>query len=180
MLGDIGLFDDSVYERGIDSKGGIHWQGLTVLERFYMSYKRNEDTGCWEWSRAKDTMGYGRLLVDGHRVGAHRFSWSYFNKMEIPEGMGVQHICNVKSCVNPDHLEIGTQKRNIQNSVRDGLHPMGKRSTASKFCDDQVRLIRSVVGQGLCSQALCAEVYGVSPMTISSMVRRKTWKHVPD
>lgn len=63
----------------------------------------------------RDAQGYGRIRESGTRSNAlaHRVSYEAFNG-PIPEGMVIDHLCQVTSCVNPDHLEAVTQKTNIQ------------------------------------------------------------------
>lgn len=72
----------------------------TFLLRFYP----DESTGCWEWVGRKTKKGYGRFSYGG-RVGyAHRYSYQKYVG-EIEEGMTIDHVCENKGCVNPEHLE---------------------------------------------------------------------------
>ncbi len=76
--------------------------------------------GCWIWVAATRS-GYGRVWVDGKLVSAHRYSYEMYVG-PIPDGMVVRHKCDTPSCVNPDHLEIGSQAENIGDAVRRGRH----------------------------------------------------------
>ncbi len=67
---------------------------------------------CWLWTGTKNHAGYGRFMVDGRRVGAHRHSY-ILAKGPIPAGLQIDHLCRVRACVNPDHLEAITQEENI-------------------------------------------------------------------
>lgn len=75
------------------------------------------NTGCWLWLGSLDKDGYGRLSWKNHACGAHRYSWMAF-RGPIPEGMQIDHMCRVRSCVNPDHLRVVTPRQNVlENSL---------------------------------------------------------------
>lgn len=79
-------------------------------KRFQAKYEILEN-GCWQWLDALNSSGYGTFSVDCHKVTAHRYSWERVNGL-IPEGLVIDHLCRNRGCVNPDHLEIVTQKEN--------------------------------------------------------------------
>lgn len=60
--------------------------------------------GCWIWTACVEASGYGRMGWNGRATQAHRVSWSMW-RGEIPKGLVIDHLCRVRSCVNPDHLE---------------------------------------------------------------------------
>lgn len=72
----------------------------------------NAETGCWEWSGVLSADGYGRIRVDGKWLLIHRFM--YERKVgPIPEGLQLDHLCRVRNCANPEHLEPVTCKENL-------------------------------------------------------------------
>lgn len=78
-------------------------------------------SGCWIWSN-NGCNGYGKLGYRGRWVRAHRASWfAYFG--EIPQGKYVLHRCDVKACVNPAHLFLGTKLENTRDAFAKGRVP---------------------------------------------------------
>ena len=71
------------------------------------------DSPCWVWTRDCRN-SYGRFVVDGKTVAAHRFSYSLAIG-PIPPGYVIDHRCHTTLCVNPDHLRAVTQKQNAEN-----------------------------------------------------------------
>jgi hypothetical protein len=75
-----------------------------------------DDSGCWRWQLARmPREGYGLGTRRGRRVLAHRISYETFVG-PIPEGMQLDHLCRVRHCVNPEHLEPVTPRENIMRS----------------------------------------------------------------
>lgn len=86
-------------------------KGLSVIDKFIMSFQMTSPSECWIWDGYKDKEGYGRLWTGTTYIGAHRFSYEYFK-----ESLGdkqCNHTCNNPSCVNPAHLYAGNQGDNL-------------------------------------------------------------------
>jgi hypothetical protein len=84
-----------------------------------------DSNNCWLWTAAKDTKGYAVLNVRGKVVRAHRLIMEYVN--QTPGSLQVNHKCNIRHCINPDHLYLGTQSDNIHQAVTEGrVHPPRK------------------------------------------------------
>lgn len=65
---------------------------------------------CWIWTGATlANGGYGQVRVPGGRAYVHRVTYEWFNG-PIPAGMEVDHLCKVRTCVNPDHLQVLSPK----------------------------------------------------------------------
>lgn len=83
----------------------------TLEERLMSKVDVDDDTGCWLWTGAIDRYGYGQIGVEGRVTGVHRASYSTFVG-PIPEGLTIDHLCRVRRCLNPEHLETVTSREN--------------------------------------------------------------------
>lgn len=83
---------------------------LSPLQRFWDRVSRKSD-GCWIWTGYVINSGYGQFCYKGRQGLAHRVSYE-MNVGVIPDGLVIDHLCCVKLCVNPDHLEAVTYKEN--------------------------------------------------------------------
>lgn len=86
-----------------------------LIARFNEQVDRGgPEESCWLWRLGLNPQGYGKVKILGETVRAHRYSWM-MHKGPIPEDMLVLHKCDVNSCVNPDHLFLGTASDNAQD-----------------------------------------------------------------
>lgn len=74
------------------------------------------DTGCWVWTACILHNGYGQFRVGPKHKQAHRVSYTALVG-EIPEGLQLDHLCRVRECVNPSHLEPVTGKENCNRGL---------------------------------------------------------------
>jgi len=81
-------------------------------ERFAASFIPEPNSGCWLWLGNLHRMGYGRLKEGKRVISAHRFAYEYY-RGTIPNGLVIDHLCRVPSCVNPWHMEVVTNTVNI-------------------------------------------------------------------
>lgn len=83
-------------------------------ERISRNYEI-DDNGCWIWTSNKSSSGYGRVSSPSGMVLAHRLSYE-LSKGQIPAGLDLDHLCRVRHCINPDHLEPVTRQENLRRS----------------------------------------------------------------
>jgi len=164
------------------------------IARFW-SYIPDRTDGCWLWTSVPNQNGYGRFSfggVGGHNVLAHRVSY-FIHYGEIPDGLFVCHKCDVRLCVNPEHLFIGTQKDNLRDAIAKGRLKMGRdhgsnvrpetvprgvNHWSAKLTEEQVRAIRSEYVPRKVTCAKLAAKYGINNAHVSHIVRGKSWKHL--
>ena len=92
----------------------VNWRG-TPEERFWRDTYFEPNTGCWLWGGMITRIGYGQIDIEDKSVTVHRFSYR-LHKGNIPDGLCIDHLCSVRCCVNPDHLEAVTHKENTRRS----------------------------------------------------------------
>lgn len=125
-----------------------------------------DDNGCMIWTRCLNTDGYPHMLGN---VKVHRLVYELKSGEDI-RGLCVRHTCDNPKCINPDHLVKGTPRENMMDrNERTG-------NGWAKLTKDQVRAIRLLDGKFM--RIEIAEMFGVKPQTISSILLGKHWKHV--
>jgi len=96
-------------------------------ERFWS--KVDKSGKCWEWVAGIQSGGYGIFWHNGETVVAHRFAYE-ITVGKIPEGLTLDHLCRVRHCVNPKHLEPVTSKENVLRGI--GVSAQNARKTHCK------------------------------------------------
>lgn len=89
-----------------------------LIKRFMDKVQPEPMSGCWLWVGSLNGDGYGQFSIKGKSISAHRFSYMEFVG-PIPDGLHLDHICRVRCCANPAHLEPVT---NQENSIRGAKH----------------------------------------------------------
>ena len=147
------------------------------MDRFWSKVDKTGD--CWEWTGAKhSSKGYGSFWFEGRSVKAHRLAYKIAFS-PIPDGMFVCHSCDNPSCVNPDHLFLGTNQDNQSDMYAKGRGRkcVGSESPHSKLTEDDIKAIRTepkVRGYGV----KLASQYGVSTALISQIIKGAAWSHI--
>lgn len=117
--------------------------------------------------------GYGVMAVEGRNIGAHRASYEAFVG-PIPDGLFVCHKCDVRDCVNPDHLFVGTRLENMQDAAAKKRMPRMEGHPNAKLTADDVRAIKS----DNASLRKIAAKYGVGQTAIFRIKHGEYWRDV--
>ena len=107
----------------------------SILEHIERLSMPEPNTGCWLWIGFLNPSGYGILNLRGRPTRAHRLSYEV-HRGPIPPGLQLDHLCRVRCCVNPDHLEPVTNAENARRS------PLIGRAPGSRLASLQARMRR--------------------------------------
>lgn len=145
-------------------------QPLSRLSGMYMPVT---ESGCWIWLLALSERGYGSIKHKGKMLKAHRASWMIY-RGPIPDGVDVLHQCDIRCCINPDHLFLGTQADNIADMLKKNraADMRGQKNSNAKLTWDDVRAIRSMGG----TNQSVADYYGVGKSIIGHIRNGDNWK----
>ncbi|GGH34102.1 HNH endonuclease [Microbacterium album] len=158
---------------------------MTDIEaRFWSKVDKSGD--CWLWTAAT-TYGYGRFAITKRQmIGAHRFAWETVNG-PVPDGMVIDHLCRIRLCVNPAHMEVVTNGENVLRG--EGLSALNARKTHCKngheFTPENTIVTKNPSGNGRAcrecrraawtARATCPECGG--SFSARNLARHRTNQH---
>ena len=131
------------------------------------------ECGCWIWMGNIAKVGYGQFLSNKKKLYAHRASYEAF-KGNIPEGMYVCHKCDTRSCVNPDHLFIGTPSDNSKDMAFKKRSTIGEKNPRSKLKHEDVVKIKTMQN----TNENIAKLFNVTRGCIRLIKSNQRWSHV--
>lgn len=139
-----------------------HGSRLSPVE--YLEKDTGYKSPCWLWQRSLRPNGYGQIPINGTPRYAHIV---YFERKHgaVPRGKMLDHLCRIRKCVNPDHMEAVSNQANAQRGSRAKLSP------------DAVRMMRELKKQGASNVGL-AKIFGVCASTAHYACSSQTWDNV--
>ncbi len=141
---------------------------------------RNNINAHWLWTNAIWD-GYGRFKVDNIEYRAHRISYLYYNNL-LTTDLLVLHTrqCNIRNCINPNHLYLGTDKDNRNDCIITNKYykPYGELNHQAKITKEIVLKIRFEYEAFNLSQKDLAKIYHISQQHICDIINKKKWKHI--
>lgn len=145
---------------------------------------------CWPWTGPRSPRGYGRFYAGSSPFGqkhwrANRAMWLVVEG-DTPGDLFVCHRCDNPSCVNPDHLFLGTPADNTRDMQVKGRHPrtaawspQGEVNPNAKLTAAQVVEMRQRWVRGGVSKSQLGREYGVSSTMASWIILHRNWTHLP-
>jgi hypothetical protein len=129
------------------------------FDEMYVVEDRGYVTPCWVWQGGVTGGGYGAMATGRSVRSAHVVAYE-LHIGPIPAGLVIDHLCRVRVCCNPEHLEAVTQAENV------------RRSGTAKLTHEQVKEIRKLAHA---DTAKVAERFGVQPASIANIWNGRTW-----
>lgn len=159
------------HPEGGRTQPGVPEQYLNGTVKTY----RKDD--CLVWPYARNSAGYGHLIVNGRDTLVHRIACEAKHGPAPTPKHHAAHSCGKghEGCCNPQHLRWATPRENLSDKNVHGTLNFGESHGASKLTDDQVNEIRASDD----GRQVLAKRYGVDPANINAIRDRKTWRHLP-
>lgn len=165
------------------------------IDRFWSKVNKTDNTeDCWTWNASTRAKGYGAFcyLKDGQTINGrgHRYSYEIHIGV-IPDGLFVLHRCDNPSCVNPNHLFLGTNQDNVNDMMRKGRHVSGgtyakdkakynrgSKHFNAKLTEDIVRSIRQEYIPNKIGYIKLAKKYNITVSHATLIIKNKIWKSI--
>lgn len=157
-----------------------HNRGVVFPAVFWSQVEVGDVKDCWPWKGELREDGYASIILDQEIHYAHRMAY-LLTYGEIPFGLCVLHKCDNRACCNPLHHFTGTIDDNNKDRMSKGrsARNIGTLNGRVKLTEADVRYIREACASGTKSQKEIAEELGISRSSVSFIISRRNWKHVP-
>lgn len=147
------------------------------LKSRLLKNKLVDENGCWIWQRAVFYTGYPQIKIARKTSYAHRASYEVF-KGQIPRGLNVCHKCDIRLCINPEHLFLGTDLDNERDKKSKMRHVYGTKNGRAILNENKVVFIRRLYKTGNFMIKELAIIYNLSPSGMAKVVNCRTWKYL--
>ena len=139
-----------------------------------------QPSDCWEWKGGRDKGGYGKLKLAGVWYKSHRIAYFLFDPT-FDQSLLICHQCDNPSCVNPNHLFVGTSADNMRDMKEKGRDcgnkiRGGSLNPGAKLSEKDVIEIRSMYPGT--TQIEIAKKFGIHQATVSEIIRKVSWTQI--
>lgn len=138
----------------------------------FLSRVTKTESGCWLWTGAARSDQYGACHFRGKVEGVHRVSY-VLHIGEIPAGKIIMHTCDVRLCVNPQHLKLGTWKENWQDGVSKGRMTPRKCVVVNPLSNEQISEVVRQYEAGVSFKILSIS-FDIPPTSLRRMLMRNS------
>lgn len=133
---------------------------------------------CWLFNGRKSRSGYGLIKFKGIQRPVHRFLYETFYG-PIDKNLVCCHKCDVRNCINPAHIFIGTREDNQKDMKEKGRAAKGSRNGMSKLTEDNIKNIFKLRKSGMMQKDI-GKLFNVTQSHISLVLSNGTWKHLKE
>jgi len=147
----------------------------------YFLSKVTKTDSCWLWNQTVDRDGYGSINIDNVRLKAHRAAYFIFIG-DIDDSKFVCHRCDNPTCVNPDHLFLGTHQDNERDKDLKGRRPISIYHKQTQFTDTDIlnirKLFNELKGTKINRYRTLATSFNCNARSIERIVKQQFFKNV--
>ena len=150
---------------------------LNALENWLKRRSVVDSNGCWIWQDPKARDGYSWVGLKYSNTHIHRVSYVVFKRKSLGD-LHCLHRCDVRMCINPDHLWAGTHSDNMLDCSMKGrlVDNRGENNGRSKITEEDVLAIRNLAGKQ--THKTIGKMFGISTAHTTGIINRRFWRHL--
>lgn len=141
-----------------------------LVDDFWSKVDIKGSNDCWLWKLKAGSRGYGKLTLDKKTYAAHRLSYELYYGVKIAIATCVCHTCDVKMCVNPNHLFLGSNRDNQKDKVNKNRQARGSNHGRFKLTTSVIEQILDEYACTDISQTDLAKKHGLSQTHVSRYI----------
>ncbi len=155
-----------------------HPEDRVLLDKIAARYSHSDARSCLFVNSGNHSNDRPQIGANYTKMRIARFIVAVRDELDMRGEWDTRHTCNVRACVNPEHLLSGTRQDNALDRYEQGTAPVGERAPNARLTEQAVREVHRLASS--MTQIRIAEQFGVSSTTISNILNGVTWRHVYD